>query len=52
MVSRMDKLIVYMMKASKTFEGNTSKICFQIGEQINSDLTKLSEEKIDKTVEK
>jgi hypothetical protein len=52
LVSRMDKLRVYMMKASKTFEGTTAEICFQIGEQINSDLTRLSQEKIDKTVEK
>jgi flavodoxin len=48
----MDKLRVYMMKASKTFEGTTSEICDQIGEQINSDLMRLSEEKMNKTVEK
>jgi hypothetical protein len=48
----MDKLRVYMMKASRTFEGTTAEICSQIGEQINSDLTRLSEEEIDKTVEK
>jgi hypothetical protein len=48
----MDILRVYMMKASKTFEGTTAEICFQISEQINSDLTILSEEKKDKTVEK
>jgi hypothetical protein len=52
LVSGMDKLRVYMMKASKTFEGTTAEICSQIGEQINFDLTRLSEKKIDKTVEK
>jgi hypothetical protein len=52
LVSRMDILRVYMMKASKTFEGTTAEICFQIGEQINFELTRLSQEKIDKTVEK
>ena len=41
-----------MMKASKTFEGTTAEICSQIGEQINFDLTRLSEKKIHKTVEK
>jgi flavodoxin len=47
----MDKLRVYLMKASKTFEGTTAEICEQIGEQINSDLMRLSKEKINETVE-
>jgi hypothetical protein len=48
----MDKLRVYLMKAGKTFEGTTAEICAQIGKQINSDLMRLSEEKMNETVEK
>jgi hypothetical protein len=48
----MDKLKVYLMKAGKTFEGTTVEISAQIGEQINSDLMRLSKGKMDETVEK
>jgi hypothetical protein len=48
----MDKLRVYLMKAGKTFEGTTAEICAQIGKQINSDLMRLSKEKMNETVEK
>jgi hypothetical protein len=48
----MDKLRVYLMKAGKTFEGTTAEICTQIGKQINSDLVRLSKEKMNETVEK
>jgi hypothetical protein len=41
----MDKLRVYLMKASKTIEGTTAEVCAQIGKQINSDLMSLSKEK-------
>jgi hypothetical protein len=48
----MDKLRVYLMRAGKTFEGTTAEICAQIGKQINSDLMRLSKEKMNETVEK
>ena len=48
----MDKLRVYLMKAGKTFEGTTAEICAHIANQINSDLKRLSKEKMEKTVEK
>jgi hypothetical protein len=41
----MEKLRVYLMKASKTFEGTTAEVSAQIGNQINSDLMSLSKEK-------
>jgi tetrahydromethanopterin S-methyltransferase subunit G len=41
----MDKLRVYLMKASKTLEGTTAEVSDQIGKQINSDLMSLSKEK-------
>jgi hypothetical protein len=41
----MDKLRVYLMKASKTFEGTTPEVCGQIDKQINSDLMNLSKER-------
>ena len=41
----MDKLRVYLMKASKTFEGTTVEVSDQIENQINSDLMSLSNEK-------
>jgi hypothetical protein len=41
----MDKLRVYLMKASKTFEGTTVEVSDQIDNQINSDLMSLSNEK-------
>jgi hypothetical protein len=41
----MDKLRVYLMKASKTFEGTTAEVSAQIDNQINSDLMSLSKEK-------
>ena len=41
----MDKLRVYLMKASKTFGGTTAEVSAQIGNQINSDLLSLSKEK-------
>jgi hypothetical protein len=41
----MDKLRVYLMKGSKTFEGTTAEVSAQIGNQINSDLMSLSSEK-------
>jgi hypothetical protein len=41
----MDKLRVYLMKASKTFEGTTAEVSDQIGKQINSGLLSLSKEK-------
>ena len=40
------------MKAGKTFEGTTAEICVQICKQINSDLMRLSKEKMNETVEK
>jgi hypothetical protein len=48
----MDKLRVYLMKASKTFEGTTTEVSAQIGKQINSDLMSLSKEKTDETADK
>jgi hypothetical protein len=33
----MDKVRVYLIKASKTIEGTTSELSAQIGNQINSD---------------
>jgi hypothetical protein len=44
-VVSMDKLRVYLMKASKTFEGTTVEVSDQIDNQINSDLMSLSNEK-------
>jgi tetrahydromethanopterin S-methyltransferase subunit G len=41
----MDKLRVYLMKASKTFEGTTGEVSDQIGKQINSDLMSMSKDK-------
>ena len=41
----MDKLRVYLMKASKTVEGTTVEVSHQIENQINSDLMSLSNEK-------
>jgi hypothetical protein len=48
----MDKLIVYLMKASKTFEGTTAEVSAQIGKQIDSDLMSLSNEKTLETADK
>jgi flavodoxin len=48
----MDKLRVYLMKGSQTFEGTTAEVCAQIDKQINSDLMNLSKEKTHKTVDK
>jgi hypothetical protein len=48
----MDKLRIYLMKASKTFEGTTAEVCAQIDKQINSDLMSLSKEKTHETVDK
>jgi hypothetical protein len=48
----MDKLRVYLMKASKTFEGTTPEVSPQIGKQINSDLMSLSKEKTHETADK
>jgi hypothetical protein len=41
----MDKFTVFLMKANKTFEGTTAEVSDQIGNQINSDLMSLSQEK-------
>jgi hypothetical protein len=41
----MDKLRVYLMKASKTLEDTTAEVSDQIDNQINSDLMSLSNEK-------
>jgi hypothetical protein len=41
----MDKLRVYLMKASKTFEGTTAEVYAEIGKQIDSDIMSLSNEK-------
>jgi flavodoxin len=41
----MDNLIVYLIKACKTFEGTTAEVAAQIGNQIDSDLMSLSKEK-------
>jgi hypothetical protein len=48
----MDKLRVYLMKASKTFEGTTVEVSAQIGKQIDSDLMSLSNEKTLETADK
>ena len=48
----MDILRVYLMKASKTFEGTTAEICSQIGNQINFDLMRLYKEKMNESVDK
>jgi len=48
----MDKLRVYLMKASKTFEGTTSEVTAEIGKEIDSDLMSLSNEKTLKTADK
>jgi hypothetical protein len=39
------------MKASKTFEGTAAEVSPQIGKQIDSDLTSLSNEKILETAD-
>jgi len=41
----MDKLIIYLIKASKTFECTTAEVSAQIGNRNNSDLMSLSKEK-------
>ena len=41
----MEKLRVYLMKASKIFEGRAAEVSAQIDNQINSDLVSLSKEK-------
>jgi hypothetical protein len=41
----MDKFTVFLMKANKTFDGTTAEVSDQIGNQINSDLMSLSQEK-------
>lgn len=41
----MDKLRVYLMKASKTFEGTTAEVSAEIGKEIDSDIMSLSNEK-------
>jgi hypothetical protein len=41
----MDKLRVYLMKASKIFEGTTAEVSAEIGKQFDSDLMSLSNEK-------
>ena len=41
----MDKLRVYLIKAYKTFYGTTSEVSTQMGNQIDSDLMRLSKEK-------
>lgn len=48
----MDKLIVYLMKPSKTFEGTTAEVSAQIGNQIDSDIMSLSNEKTLETADK
>ena len=48
----MDKLIDYLMKASKTFEGRTAEVSAQIGKQMDSDLMSLSNEKTLETADK
>jgi flavodoxin len=48
----MDKLRVYLIKGSQTFEGTTAEVCAQIDKQINSDLMSLSKEKTHETVDK
>jgi hypothetical protein len=41
----MDKLRVYLMNASKIFEGKAAEVSAQIDNQSNSDLLSLSKEK-------
>ena len=48
----MDTVRVYLMKASKTFEGTAAEICAQIGKQINSDLMDRSKAKTLETADK
>jgi hypothetical protein len=48
----MDKLRVYLMKASKTFEGTTAEVSAEIGKEIDSDIMSLSNEKILETADK
>jgi hypothetical protein len=48
----MDKLRVYLMKASKTFEGTTAEVSAKIGKEIDSDLMSLSNEKTLETADK
>jgi hypothetical protein len=47
----MDKSRVYLMKASKTFEGTTAEVSAQIGNQSNYDLMNLSKEKTYETAD-
>jgi hypothetical protein len=48
----MDIVRVYLMRASKRFEGTTAEICAEIDKQINSDLTSLAKEKVQETADK
>jgi hypothetical protein len=48
----MDKLRVYLMKASKTFEGTTAEVSAEIGKEIDSDIMNLSNEKTLETADK
>lgn len=48
----MDTVRVYLMKASKTFEGTTAEICAHISKQINADLMDVSKEKTQEIVGK
>jgi hypothetical protein len=48
----MDKLRVYLMKASKTFEGTTAEVSAEIGKEIDSDIMSLSNEKRLETADK
>ena len=47
-----DKIRVYLMKASKTIEGTTAEVCAQIGKEIDSDIMSLSNEKTIETADK
>lgn len=48
----MDKLRVYLMKASKTFEGTTAEVSAEICKEIDSDIMSLSNEKTLETADK
>jgi hypothetical protein len=48
----MDKLRVYLMKASKSFEGTTAEVSAEIGKEIDSDIMSLSNEKTLETADK
>jgi hypothetical protein len=48
----MDKLRVYLMKASKAFEGTTAEVSAEIGKEIDSDIMSLSNEKTLETADK